>query len=71
MICHDMELKIQRSMEIVHRAIEKGNGHTILSTGITGDDARLARAAVEAGASMLEPNHPGQLHRAAAGHPDG
>ena len=58
MICHDMELKIQRSMEIVHRAIEKGNGHTILSTGITGDDARLARAAVEAGASMLEPNHP-------------
>ena len=25
MICHDMELKIQRSMEIVHRAIEKGN----------------------------------------------
>jgi len=41
MICHDMELKIQRSMEIVHRAIEKGNGHTILSTGITGDDARL------------------------------
>ncbi len=58
MIYNDMDLKRKRSMEIVHRAIEKGHGHTILSTGITGDDARLARAAVEAGATMLEPNHP-------------
>ena len=58
MIYNDMDLKRKRSMEIVHRAIEKGHGHTILSTGITGDDARLAKAAVEAGATMLEPNHP-------------
>lgn len=58
MILNDMSLKRARSMEIVRKAIEKGHGHTILSTGITGDDARLARAAVEAGATMLEPNHP-------------
>lgn len=58
MILNDMNLKRARSMEIVHKAIEKGHGHTILSTGITGDDARLAKAAVEAGATMLEPNHP-------------
>ena len=58
MITHDMDLRRSRSMEIVRKAIEKGNGHTILSTGITGDDARLAKAAVEAGAMMLEPNHP-------------
>lgn len=36
-------------MNIVHAALEKGNGHTILSTGITGDDARLAKAVVNAG----------------------
>jgi hypothetical protein len=30
----------------------------LLSTGITGDDARMALAAVQAGARMLEPNHP-------------
>lgn len=58
MIKNDMKLKMEKSMEIVHRAIEKGNGHAILSTGITGDDARLARAAVEGGATLLEPNHP-------------
>lgn len=45
-------------MDKVKKALEKGNGHTILSTGITGDDARMAKAAVDAGAMMLEPNHP-------------
>ncbi|WP_207941296.1 hypothetical protein DOK78_001206 [Enterococcus sp. DIV2402] len=58
MISNDMKLKMEKSMQIVHKAIEMGNGHTILSTGITGDDARLARAAVEGGATLLEPNHP-------------
>jgi len=58
MITNDMKLKMQKSMEIVHLAIKKGNGHTILSTGITGDDARLAKAVVDAGVTMLEPNHP-------------
>lgn len=58
MIQNDMKLKMKKSMEIVHEAIKKGNGHTILSTGMTGDDARLAKAVVEAGVAMLEPNHP-------------
>ena len=58
MIYNDMKLKMEKSMAIVHKAIEKGNGHTILSTGITGDDARLAKAVVDVGVSMLEPNHP-------------
>ena len=56
MIYNDMDLKRKRSMEIVHRAIEKGHGHTILSTGITGDDARLAKAAVEAGMPITSPS---------------
>lgn len=58
MIINDMTLKMKKSMEIVNAALRKGNGHTILSTGITGDDARLAKAVVSAGVTMLEPNHP-------------
>lgn len=58
MIYNDMDKKMSFSMDKVHKAIEKGNGHTILSTGITGDDARLAKAVVDAGVTMLEPNHP-------------
>ncbi len=58
MFQNDMKKKMQFSMEKVKKAIEKGNGHTILSTGITGDDARMAKAAVDAGVTMLEPNHP-------------
>jgi len=58
MFQNDMNRKMYFSMEKVKKAIEKGNGHTILSTGITGDDARMAKAAVDAGAMMLEPNHP-------------
>lgn len=61
MIHNDMRLKMKKSMEIVAQAIQKGNGHTILSTGITGDDARLAKAVVDAGVTMLEPNHPAVL----------
>ena len=58
MFQNDMDRKMQFSMDKVKRALEKGNGHTILSTGITGDDARMAKAVVDAGVSMLEPNHP-------------
>lgn len=58
MICNDMKLKMEKSMAIVQKAIEVGKGHTILSTGITGDDARLAKAVVDAGVTLLEPNHP-------------
>ncbi|MDI5454474.1 recombination-associated protein RdgC, partial [Salmonella enterica subsp. enterica serovar Cerro] len=37
-------------------AITLHGGQTILSTGITGDDARLAKAVCEAGVKLLEPN---------------
>lgn len=55
---NDMKRKMASAIAKVHRAIEKGNGHTILSTGMTGDDARMAKAVVDAGVTMLEPNHP-------------
>lgn len=58
MIRNDMLKKMEISRKKVINAIKEGNGHTILSTGITGDDARLAKAAVDAGAKLLEPNHP-------------
>ena len=58
MITNDMKRKMEFAKEKVHQAIWEGKGHTILSTGITGDDARMAKAAVDAGAKMLEPNHP-------------
>ena len=58
MITNDMKRKMEFAKEKVQQAILEGKGHTILSTGITGDDARMAKAAVDAGAKMLEPNHP-------------
>lgn len=58
MINNDMKLKRENALEKVKNAIEEHGGTTLLSTGITGDDARLAKAAVEAGAKLLEPNHP-------------
>lgn len=54
----DMELKREKTIDKVWKAINKHGGTTLLSTGITGDDARMAKAAVDAGTLMLEPNHP-------------
>lgn len=58
MLIGDMQRKRDFAMQKVHDAIKIHCGTTLLSTGITGDDARMALAAVEAGARMLEPNHP-------------
>lgn len=58
MIVGDMERKRVIGLRKVTDAIKAHNGTTLLSTGITGDDARAALAAVEAGARLLEPNHP-------------
>ena len=58
MIRNDMRKRMDLAHAKVARALELGGGHTILSTGITGDDARLARAVCEAGVTMIEPNHP-------------
>ncbi len=58
MFTADMEKKRKIALQKVTDAIKAHNGTTLLSTGITGDDARLAKAVVEAGVKMLEPNHP-------------
>ena len=58
MIINDMNVRMQIAREKVQNALKLGNGHTILSTGITGDDSRLAKAVTEVGVKMIEPNHP-------------
>lgn len=58
MIKNDMKIKMEKSLTIVKEAIKEHGGTTLLSTGISGDDARIAKAAVEAGAKLIEPNHP-------------
>ena len=54
----DMDRRRQNAMAKVWGAIRDHGGTTLLSTGITADDARLAKAVVDAGVRMLEPNHP-------------
>lgn len=54
----DMKRKREIGKKKVLDTLKIHNGTTILSTGITGDDARLAKAVVEAGVRMIEPNHP-------------
>lgn len=58
MITNDMQLRMKKGIAKVHAALELGGGHTILSTGITGDDSRLAKAVCDVGVKMVEPNHP-------------
>ena len=58
MIKQDMKNKMEIARQKVEKAIEKDNGTTLMSTGMTGDDARLAKAAVAGGAKILEANHP-------------
>ena len=58
MISNDMYKRMEAARLKVQAALDAGGGHTILSTGITGDDARLARAVTDVGIKMLEPNHP-------------
>ncbi len=58
MIIGDMNRRRYAAMQRVNAAIEAHGGTTLLSTGITGDDARFALAAVQAGARLIEPNHP-------------
>ena len=55
MIYGDMQKKREIALKKVKDAINADGGTTLLATGITGDDARFALAAVEAGARMLEP----------------
>lgn len=50
----DMNKKTRQSVTESERSITLHGGQTILSTGITGDDARLAKAVCEAGVKLLE-----------------
>lgn len=54
----DMQRRRDRGMAKVRAAIADHGGTTLLSTGVTADDARLAKAVVDSGVRMLEPNHP-------------
>jgi len=54
----DMDRRRVSAMAKVWAAINEHGGTTLLSTGITADDARMAKAVVDAGVRMLEPNHP-------------
>lgn len=58
MIKADMRRKMEFARQKVLAAIQAHGGTTLLSTGLTGDDARMAKAAIDAGARMVEPNHP-------------
>ena len=53
MFIGDMNKKREQAMAKVRNAIALHNGQTLLSTGITGDDARLAKAVCDAGVKML------------------
>ncbi len=54
----DMDRRREHAISKVWGAIRDHGGTTLLSTGITADDARLAKAVVDAGVRLLEPNHP-------------
>ena len=58
MIIGDMHQKREAGRRKVMEAIKLHGGTTLLATGVAGDDARMALAAVEAGAKLVEPNHP-------------
>ena len=58
MIRNDMAKRMSIARNKVQKALDINGGYTILSTGITGDDARLARAVTDVGVKMIEPNHP-------------
>lgn len=58
MFSSEMNKKRELALKKVLNAIESHSGTTILSTGITGDDARLAKAVVDVGVQLIEPNHP-------------
>ena len=50
--------KLQQGREKVKRALAENQNFTIMATGITGDDCRIALAAVNAGVRIIEVNHP-------------
>lgn len=58
MMSREFTQKLQQGREKVKRALEENRNFTIMATGITGDDCRIALAAVKAGVRIIEVNHP-------------
>jgi len=54
----DVTQKLQQGREKIKRALEENQNFTIMATGITGDDCRVALSAVIAGVRIIEVNHP-------------
>jgi cyclase len=50
--------KLQQGREKVSQALAENRNFAIMATGITGDDCRIALAAVNAGVRIIELNHP-------------
>jgi hypothetical protein len=58
MMKKDVTRSLQRGREKIRSALEENQNFTIMATGITGDDCRIALAAVNAGVRIIEVNHP-------------
>jgi thiamine monophosphate synthase len=54
----EMENRRKKALNKVYKAIIEHGGTTLLSTGITGNECRLAKAVVDIGVKLLEANHP-------------
>ena len=52
-----MKYRRRLAMDKVYNAINEHGGTTLLSTGMTADDCRLAKAVVDSGVKLLEANH--------------
>jgi cyclase len=64
MIVGDMHQKREVGRRKVLEAIKLHGGTTLLATGVAGDDARMALAAVEAGAKLVEHKGVTNMHDA-------
>jgi hypothetical protein len=58
MITRSTQQRLKRGREKIRRALDHNRNFTIMATGITGDDCRIALAAVRAGVRIIEVNHP-------------
>jgi len=58
MMRKDMEIRLKRGRDKIQSALQLHHGFSVMATGITADDCRIAAAAVSAGVRIIELNHP-------------
>lgn len=58
MIREDMQKRLQRGREKIQNTLQAHGGFSVMATGITADDCRVALAAVNTGVRIIEVNHP-------------